>query len=105
MKTLKELTRRHQELKDSMTGKMSEVYESLDKKYPVDMEVIAACVAICSGNLQLVSYFYSVMFIPTIQELVKEGEKAALREFQGFKKEITEKAKEGSYSVERWNGG
>ena len=51
MKTLKELTRRHQELKDSMTGKKSEVYESLDKKYPVDMEVIA--IAIYSNNLAM----------------------------------------------------
>ena len=36
---------------------------------------------------------------------MKEGEKAAMRELQGFKKEITEKAAEGSYSAERWSEG
>lgn len=40
-----------------------------------------------------------------IQGLVKEGEKAALRELQGFKKKITEKAMEGRYSAERWSEG
>ena len=40
-----------------------------------------------------------------IQELAKKGEKAAVRELQVFKKEVTEKANEGNYSAERWNGG
>ena len=37
-----------------MTGKTSEVYESLDKKYPVDMEVIPVCVSIVTIGMYLI---------------------------------------------------
>ena len=39
LRTYAELTKSHDELQRSMTGKSSEVYQSLDKMYPDDMEV------------------------------------------------------------------
>ena len=43
--------------------------------------------------------------IYTIQELLEEGESAALKELEGFKKEMSEKLEKFRYTAEQWNEG
>ena len=64
----------------------------------------------CTLKIISSEYLFGQLFLQSngnvhTQGLVKKGEKAALKEVQGFKKEITEKAAEGSYSAERWSEG
>ena len=49
--------------------------------------------------------WWNFLNIYTIQELLEEGESAALKELEGFRKEMSEKLEKFRYTAEQWNEG